>query len=49
MTLIYATTYLKNVTFIDNRSPGISNIAIIFGGDALFESIFVANSGNFLA
>ena len=47
MTLIYTTTYFKNVSFTDNRSPGISNFAIIFGGDALFESIFVANSGNF--
>jgi hypothetical protein len=30
---------------LDNRCSGIANTAIIFGGDAFLESLFVANSG----
>ena len=30
---------------LDNRCSGIANIAIIFGGDAFLESLFVAYSG----
>jgi len=34
---------------IDNRCTGISNIGIIFGGDAFIENSFVGNSGKFSA
>ena len=30
---------------IDNKCPGISNIAIVIGGDAFFENLSVSNSG----
>jgi hypothetical protein len=30
---------------LDNRCSGISNIAVIFGGDAFIENILVGNSG----
>lgn len=32
---------------LDNRCSGISNIGIIFGGDAFIENSLVANSGKF--
>jgi len=47
LTLVQTTTYLKNVTMLDNRCSGISNIGIIFGGDAFIENSLVANSGKF--
>ncbi len=30
---------------LDNRCSGISNIVVIFGGDAFLENLFVGNSG----